>query len=236
VSGADAVRTGLRGLGGLGQILITFGAVVLLFCVYELEVTGLYTAQQQDRLGRQLTQQWAQEPNTPAQPGQPARPVPVALSLGGALARLHVPRFGAEYAKVVVEGVATEDLKRGPGHYPGTALPGALGNVVLSGHRTTYGQPFNRLDELNPGDAVVLETRDTWFTYRVTGTTIVSPTAIEATYPVPGRAGQPPTQHLLTMTTCNPKYSARQRLVVRAVLQGKRPKGNGLPPALAPRT
>jgi len=233
VSGADAVRTGLR---GLGQILITFGAVVLLFCVYELEVTGLYTAQQQDRLGRQLTQQWAQEPITPAQPGQPARPVPVALSLGGALARLHVPRFGAEYAKVVVEGVATEDLKRGPGHYPGTALPGALGNVVLSGHRTTYGQPFNRLDELNPGDAVVLETRDTWFTYRVTGTTIVSPTAIEVTYPVPGRAGQPPTQHLLTMTTCNPKYSARQRLVVRAVLQRKRPKGNGLPPALAPRT
>ena len=139
MSGADAVRTGLR---GLGQILITFGAVVLLFCVYELEVTGLYTAQQQDRLGRQLTQQWAQEPNTPAQPGQPARPVPVALSLGGALARLHVPRFGADYAKVVVEGVATEDLKQGPGHYPGTALPGALGNVVLSGHRTTYGQPF----------------------------------------------------------------------------------------------
>ena len=233
MSGADAVRTGLR---GLGQILITFGAVVLLFCVYELEVTGLYTAQQQDRLGRQLTQQWAQEPITPAQPGQPARPVPVALSLGGALARLHVPRFGADYAKVVVEGVATEDLKQGPGHYPGTALPGALGNVVLSGHRTTYGQPFNRLDELSPGDAVVLETRDTWFTYRVTGTTIVSPTAIEVTYPVPGRAGQPPTQHLLTMTTCNPKYSARQRLVVRAVLQGERPKANGLPPALAPRT
>jgi len=233
VSGGDAVRTGLR---GLGQILITFGVVVLLFCVYELEVTGLYTAQQQDRLGRQLTQQWAQEPITPAQPGQPARPVPVALSLGGALARLHVPRFGAQYAEVVVEGVATEDLKRGPGHYPGTALPGALGNVVLSGHRTTYGQPFNRLDELSPGDAVVLETRDTWFTYRVTGTTIVSPTAIEVTYPVPGHAGQPPTQHLLTMTTCNPKYSARQRLVVRAVLQGQLPKANGLPPALAPRT
>jgi sortase A len=233
VSGGDAVRTGLR---GLGQTLITFGVVVLLFCVYELEVTGLYTAQQQDRLGRQLTQQWAQEPITPAQPGQPARPVPVALSLGGALARLHVPRFGAQYAEVVVEGVATEDLKRGPGHYPGTALPGALGNVVLSGHRTTYGQPFNRLDELSPGDAVVLETRDTWFTYRVTGTTIVSPTAIEVTYPVPGRAGQPPTQHLLTMTTCNPKYSARQRLVVRAVLQGQLPKANGPPPALAPRT
>jgi len=83
VSGGDAVRTGLR---GLGQILITFGVVVLLFCVYELEVTGLYTAQQQDRLGRQLTRQWAQEPITPARPGQPARPVPVALSLGGARA------------------------------------------------------------------------------------------------------------------------------------------------------
>jgi len=121
VSGGDAVRTGLR---GLGQILITFGVVVLLFCVYELEVTGLYTAQQQDRLGRQLTRQWAQEPITPARPGQPARPVPVALSLGGALARLHVPHFGADYAEVVVEGVATEDLKRGRATTPERRCPG----------------------------------------------------------------------------------------------------------------
>jgi len=236
VSAGDAVRTGLR---GLGQILITFGVVVLLFCVYELEVTGLYTAQQQSRLGRELTQQWAHEPiagGPPAPPGQPGRPVPVALSLGGALARLHVPRFGASYGQVVVEGVGTEDLKKGPGHYPGTALPGELGNVVLSGHRTTYGAPFNRLDELRPNDAVVLETQDTWLTYRVTGTMIVSPTAIEVTYPVPNRPGDRPTQRLLTLTTCNPKYSARERLVVRAVLEARLSKGHGLPPALVARS
>lgn len=229
MTGADTVRTGLR---GVGQVLITCGVVVLLFCVYELQVTGLYTAQQQDRLSRELVQQWGDAPLTPA---RPVSSVPVAMRLGGALARLHIPRFGPGYAEVVVEGVATRDLKKGPGHYPGTALPGELGNSVLSGHRTTYGAPFNRLDELLPDDAVVLETQDAWFTYRVTGTTVVSPTAIAVTYPVPGRPGERPTQRLLTLTTCNPKYSASQRLVVRGVLAGRLPKGQGLPPALTGR-
>jgi len=108
--------------------------------------------------------------------------------------------------------------------------------VVLSGHRTTYGAPFNRVDELRPNDAVVLETQDTWLTYRVTGTLIVSPTAIEVTYPVPNRPGDRPTQRLLTLTTCNPKYSARERLVVRAVLEARLSKGHGLPPALVARS
>jgi sortase A len=85
---------------------------------------------------------------------------------------LRIPRLGDwnDRPPVVVEGVSTSDLKKGPGHIPGTALPGELGNVVLSGHRTTYGAPFERFDELRPGDAVVVETRDTWFTYTVTGT------------------------------------------------------------------
>ncbi|MDT7572170.1 MAG: sortase [Actinomycetota bacterium] len=227
----EGVRTFLR---GLGQTLITLGVVVLLFCVYELYFTNLYTDKQQDQLGDQIQQTWSAP--APAPGSKLATP-----DLGKALAVIRIPRIGMtgkvspHGARVVVEGVGHEDLKRGPGHYPGTALPGVVGNMVISGHRTTYGAPFNRVDELKPGDAIVLETRDTWFTYRVTSEQVVSPTAVEVTYPVPGNKTAMPTKRLLTLTTCNPKYSAKQRLIVHAILDTSLPKSAGDPPALTGR-
>ncbi|MDP9100857.1 MAG: class E sortase [Actinomycetota bacterium] len=216
------MRTFLR---GVGQTLITAGVVILLFCVYELEITGIYTHREQARLHRELIQQWA----APPPPGNRH----AGLPLGSGIAVIHIPALGADYQKVVVEGVAVEDLKRGPGHYPGTALPGQVGNMVISGHRTTYGAPFNQVDRLRPGDAIVLETRDTYFTYRVTGLQVVTPTSIEVTYPVPFHRGALPTQRLLTLTTCNPKYSAAQRLIVHALFEAPFTKqGDLLPPAL----
>jgi sortase A len=219
--GGGLLRTLVR---GTGQLLITLGVVVLLFCVYELQVTGLYTRDQQKGLEQQFD---APAPTAAGgAPGGTSAPVP----LGSAYARIWLPRLGVHF--VVVEGVSVEDLKKGPGHYPGTAAPGGLGNTVISGHRTTYLAPFNRLDVLRPGDAVVVETRTTWWTYTVTGSQVVEPTAIEVTYPVPGRKGAAPSAHLLTLTTCNPKYSARQRLVVRGLLAASSPRAAGLPPAL----
>jgi len=224
---ADGVRTFLR---GLGQTLITLGVVVLLFCVYELYFTNLYTAKEQSRLGDALHETWTRPP--PA-----GGPKLAGVELGTGLAILWIPRVGMVNgsARVVVEGVSHEDLKKGPGHYPGTALPGQVGNVVISGHRTTYGAPFNRLDELHVGDPIVVETRDSWFTYRMTSEQVVSPTAVEVTYPVPGDRTAKPTKRLLTLTTCNPKYSARQRLIVHAELESALPKSAGDPPALAGR-
>jgi sortase A len=108
-----------------------------------------------------------------------------------------------------------------------------VGNAVISGHRTTYGAPFNRFDELVPGTPVVVETADAWLTYRVTEQRIVSPTAVEVTWPVPGRRDVDPTERLLTFTTCHPEYSARERLVVHAVLESEALKDAGPPPALA---
>lgn len=245
----DVVRTGLR---GLGQTLITLGVVVLLFCFYELQVTNIVTEREQGRLTEELTSRWAQppvqppgdEPAAPVEPGpvvpgtpaEPGRPVaaPVSRQLGSGFAILRVPRLGGWNNKppVVVEGVGVEDLKKGPGHIPSTALPGEIGNVVLSGHRTTYGAPFSRFDELRPGDAVVLETRDMWFTYEVTGSKIVAPTAVEVTLPVPGDPTATPTERLLTLTTCNPKYSAKQRLIISAEMTVAEPKGGARPVAL----
>lgn len=232
--GAELVRTGLR---GVGQTLITLGVIVLLFVVYELQVTGVVAARAQDRLGDELERSWAEVPREPVAPpvvGEPVAPPTVEVpDLGGAFARLHVPALDGYEPKSVVEGVSVEDLKQGgPGHIPGTALPGEVGNVVLSGHRTTYGAPFNRWDELQPGDLVVLETRDGWFTYRITGSQIVLPNAVEVTFPVPGDREATPTRRLLTMTTCNPEYSARERLIVSAELTETTAKTDGLPAAL----
>ncbi len=227
--GADVVRTALR---GAGQTLITVGLVLLLFCAYELWVTNLVTEREQEQLTADLRQEWSEPVRRPA--GAPATR-PVAVELGTGVAVLRVPRLGEDWnasPPVVVEGTSVTDLKKGPGRLVGSAQPGQLGNLVISGHRTTYGAPFADLDLLQPGDAVVVETRDAWFTYRVTGTEIVTPTAVEVTLPVPRQPGVQPTTSVLTLTTCNPKYSARQRLIVFSTLEQELAKADGEPAAL----
>lgn len=226
MTAADRFRWVLR---GIGQTLITMGLVVLLFCGYELWFTGIYTKQQQHDLGNSLDHTWAQAPAP--RPGKPPALLPYVV--GDGIARIWMPTLHAHY--VVVEGVSRDDLKKGPGHYPTSARIGAVGNVVISGHRTTYLAPFNRVDELHPGDPIVLETQAAWFTYTVTGETVVAPTAVEVTYPVPYHLGEKPTARLLTLTTCNPKYSARTRLIVHARLTAQLVKGpHVVPPALLP--
>ncbi|MCW2679826.1 MAG: sortase family protein [Frankiales bacterium] len=222
---SDVIRTALR---GVGQTLMTLGVVVLLFCVYELYVTGLVTAREQTRLGDDLRQTWA-EPAARPQPGEPEL---VSRDLGEGIAILHIPSLAGYDPWVVVEGTSVADLKNGPGHIPGTALPGEVGNVVVSGHRTTYGAPFQRLDELTDGSQIVLETRDGWFTYDVRRKQIVAPAASEVTLPVPGNPTATPVDRLLTLTTCHPKYSAKQRLIVFAELTASSKKSDGLPDAL----
>lgn len=227
----DRVRTGLR---GIGQLLITAGLVLLLFAFYELKVTNLVTARDQQQLQRDLQRIWAEPPPTPVAPVPGARPV--AVELGAAYAVIRIPRLDTDrtqpYAKVVVQGTGVEDLKKGPGHMVQTQDPGQPGNVVISGHRTTYGAPFADIDRLQPGDAIVLETRDTWFTYRVIGSEIVQPTDVAVTLPVPRQPGVTPTSSVITLTTCNPKYSAAQRLIVSGRLDQTLPKAQGDPPAL----
>ena len=215
-------------ISGLGQLLITGGVVILLFVAYELWFTGLYTQQQQQEAARDITKEFAAaqaHAPAPSSTGGTATSVPdpyktapngdrvfPKVAQGSAETVLYVPRLGKNYHYVVVEGVGRDDLKKGPGHYPGTALPGQLGNVVVSGHRTTYLAPFNRFDELKPGDAVIFEMADGWYTYKVVDTEIVKPTAtwvIDDPYPDKRAVGRS-----FTFTTCNPKYSARQRLVV----------------------
>lgn len=213
-----------RALRTLGEVLITGGVVILLFVVYTLYITGLETAREQADLRDELLTEWSK----PSPAGVPA------VALGRGVAILRIPRFGRDWYKVVVEGVSLADLRRGPGHYPGTQLPGQVGNFVVSGHRTTYGAPFARIDDLEPGDAIVVETKDTWFTYRVTSSEIVRPTAVDVILPVPHQPDAKPTKKLVTLTSCHPKYSARERYITYGTYEIETPKlGTGnLPPAL----
>lgn len=155
------------------------------------------------------------------------------IPIGTGLARLRIPRFGAGYQWVIGEGVTYSFLKDGPGHYPGTALPGEVGNFVVSGHRTTYGAPFGRFAELQANDAVVIETAKTWYTYRVRARAIVDPSQVSVLLPVPNQPGVVPTEKLMTLTTCHPQFSAKQRLILYAVLDATLDKAQGAaPPAL----
>lgn len=140
---------------------------------------------------------------------------------GDAFARINIPAINVD--QIVVEGVSVEDLRKGPGHYRTTPNPGQAGNAAIAGHRTTYGAPFHRVDELNPGDAIFVQTAQGVFEYRVIGFDdpsgeergyfIVSPSQTEV-------LDQKPNENILTLTACHPKYSARQRIIVQAELVG----------------
>ncbi|MCK9903294.1 class E sortase [Frankia sp. Cpl3] len=223
---------------GVGELMITAGVVVVLFLAYQLWITDIFASRAQDQIRHDLTTAWTRQAVPGPEPGGPAaapRPAVPPVELGDGIAVLRVPRFGANYAPVVVEGVTTEALRRGPGHFPGTALPGGIGNFVVSGHRTTYGKPFSRVDELKVGDPIVVEVADRYFTYRVTGSEIVDPHRLDVTYPVPGHLGEIPTSSLMTLTTCHPRFSAKNRLIVYAELDETRDKSQGAPPVLADR-
>jgi sortase A len=215
------IRTGVR---GLGEIMITLGVVVLLFAAYEVWGTTAVIGSHQDTLDQQLDDQWDQ-PDPTVGPTQSATPDPLA---GRAIARLYIPKLGKQW--VVVEGVTQKDIRYAPGHYPSSADPGAIGNFAVAGHRNRA--TFWRLDELDPGDAIVVETKTDWFVYKVARTRIVKPTQVEVVAPVPGRPGAKPTQAMVTLTTCNPKFDNYQRLIIHGELARKQARSAGQPAEL----
>jgi sortase (surface protein transpeptidase) len=216
---------------GVGQLLVTAGLVVMLFVVHEVYVTDFLNDRTQGQLSEEIHEQWAAAPTTDPAADQVAPPV------GAPVAVVHIPRLGEDYEKVVLEGTTESELSQGPGHYVGSALPGQQGNVALAGHRVGKGSPFLDADKLLPGDPIVVETASSWYVYRVLGTPgttdygtdangvpgqqIVTPDRVDVIAPVPGgNEASAPAGAYLTLTTCHPKYSARQRLIVHAVLDG----------------
>jgi sortase A len=217
-------------LGAIGRVCITAGVLILLFVAYQLWGTGIREAQAQDRLEAEFEERIGEAAPPDDEPGTtvPGEGAPTTTAAGPpppptegeAVARMRIPRIDVD--KIVVEGVQVDDLKRGPGHYPDSPLPGQPGNAAVAGHRTTYGAPFNRIDELEQGDEILVTTAQGSFRYEVQRQLIVSPDQVE----VLDDFGD----DRLTLTACHPKYSARQRIIVVASLAGEAAPATATPP------
>lgn len=199
------IRSAVR---GTGKTLIGLGVLILLFVAYQLWGTGLAHSRAQSDLKAQFDAT-LRAPTTTTPPGaEPVAPPPPVL--GEAVAVLQIPKIGVD--EHIVEGVEVEDLKKGPGHYPGTRMPGEAGNAAIAGHRTTYGAPFFRLNELEKGDEMLVTTKAGEFRYLVDRIDIVTP---DDTYVLDETQ-----DNRLTLTTCHPRYSAAQRMIVVGHLEG----------------
>jgi sortase A len=227
----------MRFLHIFGKFLISVGVGVLLFVLWTLKGTDIYTHNQQRHLEAEFDALPRLSPAPDTDPGdgsdepKPPRP-PVNfeddLESGDPVFRLAIPSIDVE--DMVVEGVGVDDLRKGPGHYPSCrpafakplctdfeeVFPGEKGRVIVSGHRTTYGAPFWGLDKVDNGDVINVETLWGHYEYTVFKKEIVEPDTPTVVVSIDDAAE-------LVLTTCNPKFSASERLVVYARLSEARP-------------
>jgi sortase A len=217
------IRAGVR---VSGELMITFGLIVLLFAGYEVFGNSAKVDDEQDTLANELDDQWNDPTVAPSTPVKAAPAAPGKDLVG----RLYIPKLGRQW--VVVDGVRPQDIRYAPGHYPDTAAPGKVGNFSVAGHRIRT--IFWRLDELKSGDVIGVETRSNWYVYKVSRSEVVKPSAVEVVAPVPGKPGAKATKAMLTLTTCNPKFNNYERLIVHAELVETVKRDAGLPNAGRP--
>jgi len=189
------------------RLTLSVLSVALLLLAAGMVGYPFYTNVYQDRLQSQLDRQLASPDLREAYLNR-------QVAEGDSLTRIKIPKIGVD--TVVVEGTTASALRAGAGHYPSTPLPCEVGNVAIAGHRTTYGRPFHDLDRLAAGDRITLETPIGSCTYEVERSWVTVPTDV-------GVVANTPDQARLTLTTCHPKGSARQRLIVRATMVSAEP-------------
>lgn len=192
----------------LGLGVLAVGASVSAYPLWLFVGTDVIAAKQYKADVGHLRENWLGMTPTPER--KPA--VVKEKTLGAEYAVITIPKI--HLTAPIVQGIRVPDLRRGVGHYPGSAEIGARGNLAFAGHRTTYGHPFGDLDKLHPGNLIHIEARGQTYTYKVTRSFVVTPNRTDV---VTGKDLPEPDAELLTLTTCNPRYSARQRLIVRAI-------------------
>ncbi|WTS94545.1 class E sortase [Streptomyces sp. NBC_00096] len=225
------------------EVCLTAGSLIVLFVAYVLLWTGVKADQAMDGEMARMRDRWSAAPAAAPGPAPapsrapstapPAAPRPAAYAPGQPFAEMYVPRFGPDWNKPVLEGTGTDLLKKGLGHYAGTAGLGETGNFAVAGHRRTYGDPFKDIPELRPGDAVILKDATTWYTYTVRSEPLRTlPTEVGVVDPVPRRSPFGGPGRYLTLTTCDPEWGHSHRLVVWAELTGTRTLAQGRPEGL----
>ncbi|HZK06402.1 MAG TPA: class E sortase [Actinomycetaceae bacterium] len=219
-------------LGFFGELLITMGVLLGLFVVWQLWWTDIEARRHTDAVISEIGLAEAPMVEIAGEDMQ-FTPGPAVIP-EGAYAVLHVPRFGLGYQVPIEEGVGLHNtLNNGlAGHYPDTAQVGQIGNFALAGHRQSHGAVFRYVDQLRPGDPLIVQTVENWYVYRVTESRIVEPSAIEVLAAVPGDFGVAPTEPAITLTTCHPLWSVAERFIVHGKLEYWAPISAGTPAEL----
>lgn len=228
----------------LGELLLTGGAVVLLFVAWQMWIGDIIIGAETNKEGASISAEWrsapAPEPPEVVVPEGSDTPVwvpPVSQRPEGTevFAVLHVPRFGADY-QVPIAGGTTRPLtldKGYLGYYDQADLLGEPGNFSVAGHRTTWGAPLNKIDRLHVGDAIVVETPDGWYTYRFRTMQYVTPDQVDVLLDVPQVPGAVTGESYITLTACSPLYSLAERIIAYGVFEGFQPISEGPPASLA---
>jgi sortase A len=241
---APAARRRVSVVGVLGELLLTAGALILLFLGWQLWWNDAIMAAQQSDAASGLSAQWAEEDR--ATHGDAAAPAtgdyadPLVDTSdhanGEAFAIMYVPRFGEGSQRGIAEGTGFDVLNSydtGVGHYPGTQMPGEIGNFAIASHRSAYGGGMHEIEQLQLDDAIYIQTRDGWYTYRFRDLEYVTPDAVGVLAPVPHHPDLTPTDRIITLTSCNPLYSTAERIIAYGVLESWQPASAGPPAEIA---
>lgn len=196
----------------LGTVLLLVGLTGLGYVAWEYFGTNITAQKSMDEKATDLREQWKAEP--PAEPAPDAE-APDRIP-GDAIALLRVPRFGADYEVPILTGTDVDTLAKGVGWYDSSVHPGEIGNFALAGHRITHGEPFAKALELQPGDEIIVETREATYTY-VMDTSPADLTVVDTDTwvldPVPGKPDQTPTEPIITITTCQDLFHSVDRSI-----------------------
>ncbi len=222
----------------LGELLLTAGVLALGYAGWQLWLSDAVLGSEQQQAAQVFAAQLG--PLDPA-PSAETRlrtdepPAETAVPDRESFAVMHIPRLG-QFQRVIGEGTSRavlDSLEQGLAHYSGAAQPGQLGNFAVAGHRNGQGGPFTHLDEMRVGDRITVQTASAWYVYEFRNHEYVPPTAVGVVATVPQQPTVPADGRYLTLTTCNPEWSAAGRLVAYATLVGWQPAEDGMPRELA---
>lgn len=239
----------LNAVGIFGEVLLTAGAVVLLFLAWQLWWNDALLANSQSNAAADASVTWMSDADpadheTASASAAPVAPVDFGTpsvitnepSEGEAFAIMYVPRFGSGTQRQIAQGVGTDVLnstRLGVGHYTDTAMPGGEGNFAIAAHRSAYGGGMHLVNELQVGDPIYIQTKDGWYTYKFRNFEFVRASAIGVLDAVPQGVGEETGQRLITLTTCNPVYSTEERIIAYGILESWQPSSAGVPVEIA---